>query len=385
METDFRFSRDTTLRGLPSTCAITTNTMLLMAILLFASCKRSSECLTPTYKDLTEAVYASGNVLPRSEYVVTADAQGIIEQRLINEGDSIKKGQLLFVLESASEQARQQAAASVLRQSQANLGANSPVLAELEAQVHNASTRVANDSINYIRFRDLYTQNATSRAEVERAELNYTVSRNNLRAQLNTLQRTRNQLRVEIANNRSQLVATQEAGQNTRVRSFVNGKVYEVYKDPGEVIRPGDQLALVGSGQHLFAQLSVDENDFGKIRVGHEVVIKADVYPDKVFKAKVTKIYPKLNRADQSFRVDAEFLGDQPASYYGLTLEANIIVSENKRVLTIPKSYVVGNDSVWIEQNGEKQKIKFTKGAENFDLVEVKGGLTEQTKLIVKE
>lgn len=381
METDFHFSRNTTLTGLP----ITTTTILTIAILLFASCKRSSEGLTPTYKDLTEAVYASGNVLPRSEYVVTADAQGIIEQRLINEGDSIKKGQLLFVLESASEQARQQAAASVLRQSQANLGANSPVLAELEAQVRNASTRVANDSINYSRFRDLYTQNATSRAEVERAELNYTVSRNNLRAQLNTLQRTRNQLRVEIANNRSQLVATQEAGQNTRVRSFVNGKVYEVYKDPGEVIRPGDQLALVGSGQHLFAQLSVDENDFGKIRVGHEVVIKADVYPDKVFKAKVTKIYPKLNRADQSFRVDAEFVGDQPASYYGLTLEANIIVSQNKRVLTIPKSYVVGNDSVWVEQNGDKKKIKFMKGAENFDLVEVKGGLTEQTKLIVNE
>jgi hypothetical protein len=54
-------------------------------------------------------------------------------------------------------------------------------------------------------------------------------------------------------------------------------------------------------------------------------------------------------------------------------------------VLTIPKSYVVGNDSVWVEQDGKQQKIKFQKGAENFELVEVKGGLTEGTKLILNE
>ena len=381
MEINFHLSGGTT-QSLATTIKAT---VLLFLVVFFTACKQGNDGTSPTYNDLTEAVYASGSVLPRSEYVVTADAQGVIEQRLVNEGDSISKGQLLFVLENASAEARQQAAASVLRQSQANLEGDSPVLAELEAQVRNARTRVDNDSVNYTRFRDLYTQNATSRAEVERAELNYTVSRNNLRAQLNTLQRTRNQLKVEIANNRSQLVAAQETGQNTRVKSFVNGKVYEVYKDPGEVVRPGEQLALVGSGQHLYAQLSVDENDFGKIRAGQEVMIKADVYPDKVFKAQVTKIYPKLNRADQSFRVDAEFVGDQPASYYGLTLEANIIISQNKKVLTIPKSYVVGNDSVWVEQNGDKKKIRFTKGAENFDLVEVKSGLTPQTKLIANE
>ncbi len=291
-----------------------TTTLLLSVLTLVAvSCKKGPESTSPTYQDLTEAVYASGSVLPRAEYTVTADAQGIIEQRLISEGDSVYKGQLLFTLENASATARQQAASSVLRQSQANLQTDSPVLAELEAQVRNARTRLQNDSVNYVRFRDLYAQNATSRAEAERSELNYTVSKNNLRAQLNTLQRTRNQLKVDVENSRSQLVASQEAGRNTRVQSFVSGKVYEVYKDPGEVVRPGDPLALVGSGDNLYAQLAVDESDFSRIRAGQEVMIKTDVYPDKLFKARISKIYPKLNRADQSFRVDAEFTGERPA------------------------------------------------------------------------
>ncbi|GAB3504917.1 efflux RND transporter periplasmic adaptor subunit [Spirosoma knui] len=359
--------------------------VLLLIVSIGTSCNRGSESVSPTYKELTEAVYASGNVYPRNEYTVTADANGVLEQRLVNEGDSVRKNQLLFVLESASEDARRAAAATVLRQAQANLRGNSPVLAELEVQVRNARVRQANDSVNYARFRELYQQNATSRAELERAELNYTVSRNNLRAQLNTLARTRDQLRLDVENNRSQLVTTEVAGRNTRIRSFVDGKVYEVYKDPGEVVRPGEQLALVGSGSRLYAQLAVDESDFGKIRIGQSVLIKTDVYADKVFNARVTKVYPKLNRTDQSFRVDAEFVGSKPDSYYGLTVEANIIISQRQRVLTIPKSYVVGTDSVWIERDGKQQKIKFQKGAENFELVEVKGGLTEGAKLIAKE
>lgn len=362
-----------------------TTLYLLASLVLATACKRSPEGTSPTYRELTEAVYASGNVYPRNEYSVTADAAGVLQKRLVNEGDSIRQNQLLFVLESTSEMARQQAAASAYRQARANLGANSPVLAELEAQVRNARTRLANDSINYNRYRELYGQNATSKAELERAELNYTLSRNNLRAQTNTLLRSRDQIRLDVANNRSQLVVSEVAGRNTRIRSFVNGKVYEVYKDPGEVVRVGDQLALVGSGNQLYAQLAVDESDFGRLRVGQDVILKADVYPDKVFKARVSKIYPKLNRTDQSFRVDAEFVGERPASYYGLTVEANIIISQNKHALTIPKAYVIGNDSVWVEQDGKQQKVKFQKGAENFDLVEVKGGLNEKSILVSVE
>lgn len=362
-----------------------TNVYLLLISLLTAACTSSHEGTTPTYRALTEAVYASGNVYPRNEYTVTADATGLLQQRLVNEGDSIHRNQLLFVLESASEDARQQAAANAYRQARANLGANSPVLAELEAQVRNARTRLSNDSINYNRFKELYSQNATSRAELERAELNYTLSRNSLRAQLNTFQRNRDQIRLDVANNRSQLVTSEVAGRNTRIRSFVDGKVYEVYKDPGEVVRVGDQLALVGSGSNLYAQLAVDESDFGRIRVGQTVILKADVYKDTVFRARVSKVYPKLNRTDQSFRVDAEFIGQKPAAYYGLTVEANIIISQNPHVLTIPKAYVIGADSVLVEQDGKKQKVKFQKGAENFDLVQVKGGLTQTSKLIMND
>ncbi|WP_421825981.1 efflux RND transporter periplasmic adaptor subunit [Larkinella sp.] len=359
--------------------------LILLAIAVLSGCNRKEEGTSPTYRDLTEAVYASGGIYPRNEYKVLANADGILQQKLVSEGDSVKRSQLLFVLEGITQGAREQATANIYRQSQANLSDNSPVLAELEAQVRTAQTRLANDSVNYARYRDLYQQNATSKAELERVQLAYQTSRNDYTARRSSLQRTRNQLYVDLQNSRSQYVASGQEQGNTRVRSFVDGKVYEILKEPGEVIRRNDQLALIGSGHDVYVKLAVDESDFGKMRQGQDVVVKADVYPNKVFKARVRKIYPKLNRVDQSFRVDADFVGERPDAYYGLTVEANIIISQNNRVLTIPKSYVVGNDSVWVSENGEKKKIRIVKGAENFDLVQVKSGLNEKSVVVNPE
>ncbi len=358
---------------------------ILLFLVLLVACGRGNEGTTPLYKDLIEAVYASGNVYPQDEYTVMANATGVLQQRLVNEGDTIRRGQLLFVIDNAQQDAQQAAAATALRQSRANLGSNSPILAELETSIRNAQTRLLDDSLNAVRYRNLYAQNATTRVALERAELSYTLARNTLRAQQSTLARTRNQLRVETATTRSQLVTTEVAGRNTRLRSLEDGLVYDVYKRAGEVVRPGDPIALLGRNNAIYARLAVDESDFGRIKPGQTVLIKADLTGDKLFTARIYRIYPKLNRADQSFRADAEFVGEKPSAYYGLTIEANIIVNQHAHVLTIPKSYVIGRDSVWIDNNGTKQKVRFEKGAENFDLVEVKGGLSQTSKLIVNE
>lgn len=348
------------------------------------SCQQKSETASPTYKKLTEAVYASGNVFPKNEYKVVANADGYLQQQWVNEGDVVKGGQLLFSLESLSQDARAEAAANIYRQSEANYADNSPVLAELEAALRNARTKLDNDSVNYFRYKALYEQNAAARADLERSELAYKTSKNDVAARQKAWARTKNQLYVDLQNTRSNFKVNLREGDNYRIRSIEAARVYEVYKKVGELVRRGEAVALLGNPNNVYLQLAVDETDFAKLKVNQEIVLKMDAYGDKVFKAKVTKIYPKLNKIDQSFRVDADFVGEAPEAYYGLTVEANIIISQNPKALTIPKSYLVGNDSVWIEEGKEKKKIKLQKGAENFELVEVKGGLTEKS-ILVKE
>ncbi|RDB02997.1 efflux RND transporter periplasmic adaptor subunit [Runella aurantiaca] len=355
--------------------------MLAMALLL-TSCNSKTETASPTYKDLTEAVYASGNVFPKNEYKVVANADGYLQQQSVNEGDVVKGNQLLFTLESLSQDARAEAAANIYRQAEANYADNSPILAELEAALRSVRTKLENDSVNYFRYKALYDQNATAKADLERVELAYRTSKNDLAARQKALARTKSQLYVDLQNTRSNFRVNAREGDNYRIRSIESARVYEVYKKVGELVRKGEAIALLGNPNEVYLQLAVDETDFSKLKEGQEVLIKMDAYGEKVFKAKVTKIYPKLNKVDQSFRVDADFVGESPSAYYGLTVEANIVISKNPKALTIPKAYMVGKDSVWIEEGKEKKKIKVQKGAENFELVEVKGGLTDKSVLV---
>lgn len=353
-----------------------------LLIYLGNSCKSKDETTSPVYKNLTEAVYASGNVFPKNEYKVVANADGYLQQQLVNEGDVVSRNQLMFGLESLSQDARSEAAANIYRQAEANYADNSPILAELEVALRNARTKLQNDSINYARFKDLLAQNATSKAEFERAELTYNTSKNDVAARQKALARTKNQLYVDLQNSRSNFRVNTREGDNYRIKSIEAARVYEIYKKVGELVRRGEAVALLGNPNDVYLQLAVDETDFSKLKVDQEVLIKMDAYGDKVFKAKVTKIYPKLNKIDQSFRVDAEFVGESPAAYYGLTVEANIIISQNSKALTIPKEYLIGMDSVWVVEAKEKKKIKIVKGAENFDLIEVKAGLNEKSVLV---
>ncbi|UTA67883.1 efflux RND transporter periplasmic adaptor subunit [Emticicia sp. 21SJ11W-3] len=353
---------------------------LVFIQVFIAACNNGNEKSTsPAYKSLTEAVYASGNIYPKNEYRLTANADGFLIRQTAFEGDLVTRNQLIFQLESISQDARLEAAGNILRQSETNYGANSPVLAELTSQLQSARTKLANDSVNYFRQKELYDRNATTRVEYERAELAYQTSKTEITTRQKALQRTRSQLYVDLQNSQSNFRVNAREGDNYRIKTFEAGKIYEIYKKQGELVRRGEQIALIGDANEIYAQLAIDEGDFSKVKPGQEVLVKIDVYKNKVFKARVTKLYPKLNKADQTFRVDAEFVGEKPNAYYGMTLEGNIIISQNPRVLTIPKTYLVGNDSVWIEENGDKKKVKITKGVENLDLVEVKGGLNEKS------
>lgn len=360
-------------------------TLLILSFVAFQGCKKDKASTTPEFKPLTEAVYASGNIYPRNEYKLTANADGYLLKQFASEGDLVSANQLLFQLESASQDARSEAASNILKQSEENYSNNSAALKELETQIKISKTKLDNDSENFNRYKELYEKNATTKVEYDRAKLAYETSKGEFEARQNTLQRTKNQLYVDLQNSRSNFRVNAREGENFRIKSIEAGKVYEVYKKLGELVRRGEVIALIGDANKSYLQLSIDESDFAKMKIGQEVLVKTDVYGDKVFKAQITKIYPKLNRADQTFRVDAEFVGEIPQTYYGLTVEANIIISQNPKVLTVPKSYVIGNDSLWVEENGEKKKIKFQKGVENMEFVEIKGGLTEKTKVLKVE
>jgi multidrug efflux pump subunit AcrA (membrane-fusion protein) len=81
------------------------NLIFLNLLLSLFSCREKQKELRPETKQLTEAVYASGNLVPQNEYKVIASAEGYLSQAYVQEGAEVKKGQQLFFISSATRNA----------------------------------------------------------------------------------------------------------------------------------------------------------------------------------------------------------------------------------------------------------------------------------------
>lgn len=356
----------------------------LIVFFLLRPKENSQDFFEVKFKQMTETVYASGNILPKNEYKVFATADGILTQKLAKEGDEVTERQVLFVIENTQQNIRLGNAKDNYNIARQKYNLNSPTLKELELSIASAKTKMENDKINYERFENLRQSNVGTQADYDQAKLAYETSKNNYKLQKARYESVKQDLLLNMQNAQSQVELNAELNEDFLVRSLINGRVFETYKEQGEVVKRGEAIALVGASEDVYIQLEVDELDINKIKLNQEILIKIDVYKDKIFKAKVKKIYQMLNKRNQSFRVDAEFVDAYPSVYSGLTVEANIIIQQKPKALVIPKSFLVGEDSVWVLKEEKEAKIKIEKGIENFEWVEVRKGIKANTKIIKK-
>lgn len=350
----------------------------------FFSCGNKEKVIKAEKKLLIEAVYASGNIAPKNEYKVYALADGTIQQRLVNEGDEVKRNQMLFRIESDIQNAKLESARTNFSIAQQNLGQNSPILNEASIALQNATMKFEQDSVNYIRYKNVFESNAMTASEFDKVKLAYQISRNDLHAKKETYRKIRNQVLAEYQNAESQYKINTKDESNYLIGSQIDGIVYKIFPEQGEFVRRSEVLAILGNKKDFYLKLNVDETDIAKIKVGQEVLIKIDIFKEQIFKAKISKIYPQINGTEQSFRVDAEFEGQTPITLSGLSVEANIIIQRKESVWAIPKKILVGQDSVWVKRNGKTEKIKIQKGIENYDFVEIMGNVNENTTFIQK-
>jgi multidrug efflux pump subunit AcrA (membrane-fusion protein) len=355
---------------------------VLSIVLAFTQCGKREITLQATYKTINEAVYASGNIVPAQEYTLFAMGEGYITEKLVSEGESVKPLQPLFRLKRDVQQFRAQNAQENLRIAQENYADSSPALQEMRIAIQNSFTRLQNDSINYQRFRNLWEKQATSKMEHDRALLAYQSAQNDYKAQQARLQNTRNRLYLEWQNAQTNYKTQLDDEGNYTLTSKNEGVLYEIYKEVGETVRRGEPIALLGTKESLILRLEIDELDIHKIKIGQEVLIKVDAYKGTIFRAKVSKIFKRLNKQNQSFRVEATFTTDFPTELAGLTVEANILIQQKEKALVIPKDALQKGDSLWIKEGDNPKKIKIKRGIENYDFVEILEGITNKTTIV---
>ena len=181
----------------------------------------------------------------------------------------------------------------------------------------------------------------------------------------------------------SQLANTRKDFADGFIVSDQDGVVYESLRDAGENVAVNEKLLMIGNCADRVIKLYVDQQDINKIKLSQKVLVRTDQMPDTVFEAKVTFIFPSMNRNDQTFCIEANFRQRPPYSFVHTPVEVNIIIEEKQGALVLPRDVFTERDSVWIKHNKSQRKIPVKTGIVSFDYVEVLSGVDENTAVLV--
>ncbi|HYG01469.1 MAG TPA: efflux RND transporter periplasmic adaptor subunit [Chryseosolibacter sp.] len=355
---------------------------ITIIFLSLMSCGNGAHETRPQVKTLVEAVYSSGFVVAKNQYQIIAQVDGYVIDKLADDGDQIKKGDPIYIIASEQQSARNRIAQQAFTVAQKNYRDNSPVLLETLAAIRSRKLKKEFDSVNHVRYTNLWNRKATTKAEYDRARLAYENSTNEYQQYLSRYEKIKDQLTTEFISARNNLVAASDESGKYIVRSEVDGAVYMTSKEPGEMIRRGEVIAVAGSGNGFYFQLNVDELDVQKIKPGQEVIVKIDAYPDKLIHASILKVYPLVDRRTQSVRVDAEPEETLPGNFSGLALEANIIIRRKQEAIVIPKQLLLPGDSLLISEGGDEKIVKITTGISTFEEIEILEGIDSNTVIL---
>ncbi|MBX7202574.1 MAG: efflux RND transporter periplasmic adaptor subunit [Bacteroidia bacterium] len=351
-------------------------------ILTFGACKNKNATVSPERKDIVEVVYASGNLFPESEYKVIGNITGYLTEVLVQEGDTVKQGQALFVVQSSNRQSDLEAAKTAMQIAEENAGAKSPVLAQIHEKIAAAKSRLHNDSLTQTRYRKLLQSEAIAQADYDKVSTTLEASRRDYLALNDQLRAQQKSLQLDLAQALNRYNQAKNNLGDALITSQTNGVVYELNKQRGDFIHQNEAIALLGSGRPI-ARLSVDEADMRLVQPGQKVMISFDAWPGKMFNASVERIFPKVNKTEQSFRVDTRMPDSLEKTVYGMNLEANIIIRSVKNALSIPRQALLIGDSLRIQRSGKAMTIKVSTGAGDLSYIEITKGLNESDQVIM--
>lgn len=352
------------------------------ALLGVASCKPKYDEVSPKTGPVTEAVFASGSVEPKDAYTLTSLSDGFIIKAYVGEGDMVKDREILFRLDNRQQNTQVAIAETNVQYAQMNAASSAPALQQIRAQIDAARVKFQADSMTLARYERLYTTRSVSKQDLDNATVAYQSSASSLRSLIENLRATGDRAKQDLANSQSQLQNVRAGNQYYDLIAIGMGKVYQVFKKQGDLVRKGDKVAQIGNPDSIIIYLDIDEGSIGKIKEGMQTLVELNTDKSKTWEARISKIYPHFNEQTQSYRVEARFVKEVPGIISGTQLQANIVTNRKENAILIPLIYVSPGNKVVLKKGDKMDTTVITTGITSDEWVEVLSGVSATDKLV---
>ncbi len=235
-------------------------------------------------RTIIETVNASGKVYPEIEVKVSPDISGEIVELNVNEGDSVRRGQILARIYADIYLTQRDQVVAGVNQSKAQLSNSTAGLAGLKAQLD--ATKVTFD-----RQKKLLADKVISRSEYELSEQNYLTAQANYNAAKEGLKSSE----ASIQSAQAQLSKADKDLSRTVITSPMDGMISLMNVKKGERVagnsfNVGTEMMRVADMRSIEVRVDVGENDIPKVKLGDTAIVEVDAYTNRKFKGLVYKI-----------------------------------------------------------------------------------------------
>ncbi|MBS2213499.1 efflux RND transporter periplasmic adaptor subunit [Carboxylicivirga mesophila] len=350
-------------------------------------------------RTITESITANGKIKPMVEVKISSDVSGEILELLIEEGQEVKRGQMLARIQPDIYERNFEKMQASLKSAEANL-------LQAEAQLQQKE-------LNYKRNKELWADKTISEAEFEQAESEYEIAKANKAS-----------TKAALRNSKASLNEAKDNLNRTSIYAPMDGTISRLNVEKGERVVgtaqfEGTEMMTLANLHQMEVLVDVNENDIIRVSQYDTCLIEVDAYLKQKFKGIVTQIANSAKTqgasADQitNFEVRVLIL---PESYEHLATEdsknrypfrpgmsATVDIQTNTRynTLTIPIQSVttrpdtIQSDStkveadkdkrlevVFVVENGKAIQKKVVPGIQNTKHIEILEGLAEEDEVI---
>lgn len=303
---------------------------LLPAVEFVRSREHLVKAAPATTNSLREGLIAApGRIEAASEEIrVSSELSGRLHRVPVEEGDRVRRGQVLAEIENEDYIARVAAAEAALSERQAELsrtinGARSQERRAAEATLAAAKAVLENARREAERRRHLAERDTISRDEAERYERAYLVAEAEYEraseefslVEADAREEDRQRAEAAVSAARAQLAEARAYLEKTYIRSPLDGVMLRKFRHPGESVSTqfDSPIVTLADDATLRVRLDVDEVDVSRLRVGQPAFVTAETYGTQRFSGRVLRVGRILGRKnvrtdEASERVDTKVL-----------------------------------------------------------------------------
>jgi HlyD family secretion protein len=340
---------------------------------------------------LVQTIVASGRVHAPQRVDIGSRITGGVAAIPVREGQTVKAGDTLIVLDAAEAQAGVAQAQAAVLQARGRLRQlrdfNLPTAVQAERQ---AEVNLENARRQYDRNRQLNARGFMGQSQLDDA-----------RRAFDTAQSQRHSARLQVATNapggsdyalaqaalrqaEANLRGAQSREAYTLIRSPVDGTLIARDVERGDVVQPGKALMVLSPSGATQLVAQIDERNLASLKLGQHAVASADAYPDQRFAAELVYINPGIDA--QRGSVEARFDVQPPPAYLrqDMTVSIDVEVARRQDAMVVPMEAVHYTSTApwaWKYKDGRIWRQPLRLGVHDAGRAEVLGGLQPGDRL----